>query len=203
MCRDRPRTDNPSGMKVKRTAIVFLSVLVASALAVGISVADSGAAHAAGGGYVAKCGGGEIFLNEQEERVFALHNQVRAEHDLKPLCVHPKLQEAARAHSQEMLDKDYAAHESFNGETVRQRLKRFGYGFSRYSYYAYGENIAWGSGPQGSPESVFDFWMQSPDHRPNSLSEKFRQIGVGGRQGSFKTYDDATTYTVDFGVRRR
>jgi uncharacterized protein YkwD len=102
-----------------------------------------------------------------------------------------------------MLDKGYSAHESFNGETVRQRLKRFGYGFSRYSYYAYGENIAWGSGAQGSPDTAFDFWMNSPDHRPNILSEKLRQIGVGACTGSFQSYGESTMYTVDFGVRRR
>jgi uncharacterized protein YkwD len=190
-------------MKVKPTAIVLLCAVVAGILAMGLSAVDARSARAEGGGYVEKCGGGKIFLNEQEERVFALHNQVRAEQDLKPFCVHPRLQDAARAHSQEMLDKGYAAHESFNGETVRQRLKRFGYGFSRYSYYAYGENIAWGSGPHGSPESAFDFWMNSPDHRPNILSEKLRQIGIGARTGSFQSYGESTMYTVDFGVRRR
>lgn len=190
-------------MKVKRTAIILLSALVASIIAVGLSAVDPQPAHAVGGAYVQRCGGGEIFLNDQEAGVLALHNQVRAEHDLKPFCVHPRLLEAARAHSQEMLDRDYAAHESFNGETVRQRLKRFGYGFSRYRYYAYGENIAWGSGPQGSPESVHDFWMKSPDHRPNILSERLRQVGIGARTGDFQTYGESTMYTVDFGVRRR
>jgi uncharacterized protein YkwD len=187
---------------MKRALIVVTSVLLAGIAAMSASAVDPQPARAAGGGYVYKCGGGEIFLNEQEEKVLALHNETRAERGLKPLCVHPKLQKAARAHSQEMIDKDYAAHESFNGETVKQRLKRFGYGFSRYSYYAYGENIAWGSGPQGSPESVFGFWMNSPDHRPNILSEKFRQIGVGARTGTFQTYGESTMYTVDFGVRR-
>jgi uncharacterized protein YkwD len=190
-------------MQAKRTAIVLVSALLASIAALGATAIDPQPAQAAGGGYVEKCGGGEIFLNEQEERTFALHNQARAEHDLQPFCVHPKLQKAARAHSQEMLDKDYAAHESFNGETVKQRLRRFGYGFSRYSYYAYGENIAWGSGPQASPESAFDFWMNSPNHRPNILSEKLRQVGIGARTGTFKAYGESTTYTVDFGVRRR
>ena len=141
-------------------------------------------------------------MNEQEARTVALHNQVRAERNLRPLCVHPRLQEAARAHSQEMLDRDYAAHGSFNGESLKQRLKRFDYGFSRYSYYAYGENIAWGSGPQGSTVSVFDSWMKSTDHRPNIHRSRLRQIGVGARTGDFQTYGESTMYTVDFGVRR-
>lgn len=188
---------------MKRVLTVVISVLLSGIAAMSASALDAQPARAADGGYVQKCGGGEILLNEQEQMVFALHNQVRTEHGLRPFCVHPRLQEAARAHSQEMIDKDYAAHESFNGETVKQRLKRFGYGFSRYSYYAYGENIAWGSGSQGSPERAFDFWMNSPDHRPNILSKTFRQIGVGARTGDFQTYGESTTYTVDFGVRRR
>jgi len=38
-----------------------------------------------------------------------------------------------------MLDKDYTSHNSFNGETVKQRRKRFGYTSDGYSYYLYGE----------------------------------------------------------------
>src|SRR3712207_8058445 len=53
--------------------------------------------RSADGAYVHRCGGGEIFLNEQEARTLALHNQARADHGLEPLCVHPKLQQAARA----------------------------------------------------------------------------------------------------------
>ena len=45
--------------------------------------------------------------------------------------------------------------------------------------------------------------MNSPDHRPNILSAKYRQIGIGARQGTFQTYGESTMYTVDFGVRRR
>ncbi len=162
---------------MKRALVVVISVLIAGTAAMGASALDPQPAQAAGGGYVEQCGGGEIFLNDQEMQVLALHNQVRAEHGLEPLCVHPKLQEAACAHSQEMLDKDYAAHESFNGETVKQRLKRFGYGFSRYSYYAYGENIAWGSGPPY--EAVIEGWMCSDGHRANIMRTDVGRVGIG------------------------
>jgi uncharacterized protein YkwD len=129
-------------MKVKRIAIALFSTLAASTLAVGISALDAHPVHAAGRAYVEKCGAGQIFLNEQEKSVLDLHNQARAEHGLRAQCAHPNLEEAVRAHSQEMLDKDYAAHESYSGETVKHRLMRFGYSFSDYSCYAYGENIA-------------------------------------------------------------
>ena len=41
-----------------------------------------------------------------------------------------------------MLDKDYMEHNSFNGESIRHRLERFGYTFGGYTFYLYGENIA-------------------------------------------------------------
>lgn len=131
------------------------------------------------------------------------HNELRTDRGLKALCVQPQLTKAARAHSQEMLDKDYASHNSYNGETVKQRLKRFGYAFGGYSYYAYGENIAWGCRSQGFPAPIFEWWMGSPDHRSNILDPTYREVGVGARVGTFKDCAEATTYTVDFGIRKQ
>jgi uncharacterized protein YkwD len=117
--------------------------------------------------------------------------------------VHPDLTKAARAHSQETLDKGYMSHDSFDGESVKQRLTRFGYTFSGYSNYVYGENIACGCGSRGSPGSIFDEWMHSPGHRSNILDKRYCQVGIGVRAGIFKTCTRSTTYTVDFGTRRR
>lgn len=152
---------------------------------------------------VKTCGGGTIKLTSAEGRVLKLHNQARTSRGLKALCVQPDLTEAARAHSQEMLDKDYMEHNSFDGESVKHRLERFGYTFSGYSYYVYGENIACGCGFHGSPDSIFKAWMHSPGHRSNILDKRYREIGVGVRTGRFKTCANATTYTVDFATRRR
>jgi uncharacterized protein YkwD len=191
-------------MRTKRKVIVLMmSVLVALIAAAGVSAADPAAAQVAGGGYVKKCGGGEIFLDEEEKRAFVLHNEVRREHNLPAFCVHPKLQRAARSHSKDMLDRDYASHTSPDGETVRERLKRFGYDFSGCSYYAYGENIAWGCGSRGAPDRIFRWWMNSSKHKSNILNKKFREIGIGVRTGTYKSCDHATMYTVDFGTRRR
>jgi uncharacterized protein YkwD len=150
-------------------------------------------------GYVTSCGGGSMYLNDDEKRTLDLHNRARAQHRLAPLCVHPTLVEAARSHSREMIDEDYAAHESHNGETVGERLVRFG-----YDWTFHGENIAlgWGSRSYRSPEHMFEFWMNSPSHRPNILSSDLEEIGVGTAYGRYKGYDgETTTYTVDFGSR--
>lgn len=152
---------------------------------------------------VKTCGGGTIEVNGHEKRMLELHNKARSVRGLKALCVHRKLTKAARAHSQEMLDKDYTSHNSFNGESVKQRLERFGYTFSGLSYYAYGENITWGCGSLGAVDYRFDWWMSSSGHRGNILSTKFRQVGIGVRKGGFRSCNDASMYTVDFGTRRR
>lgn len=151
---------------------------------------------------VTTCDGGTITLSADEKRTLELHNRARKERRLKPLCVHPVLTRAARAHSQEMLDRDYTSHNSYNGETVRQRLERYGYSFSGYSYYAYGENIGWGCGSAGAPDRRFKWWMNSSGHRSNILKNEFREVGIGVRAGTYESCDHTRMYTVDFGTRQ-
>jgi uncharacterized protein YkwD len=183
-------------------AACLLGVTLVSAAIIGVLMLmpqEAGASLAS----VSKCGGGSIEVNANEKRVLQLHNKIREDRGLKALCVQPQLTKAARAHSQEMLDKDYLSHDSFNGESVKQRLHRFGYTFGGYSYYLYGENIAGGCGSYGSPTSIFDWWMHSTDHRANILNPKYREVGIGVRTGAFKDCAQATTYTVDFGTRKQ
>ena len=127
-----------------------------------------------------------------------LHNQTRADYGLQPLCVNPALTEAARAHSQEMLDGGYFGHESLDGGAAGDRLEGFGYTSYGYSYWAIGENIAWGTGRKALPDDRFDEWMGSSEHGPNILSEEFQEIGIGVRTGEDS---DGTMYTAGFGIR--
>lgn len=189
-------------MATRRVSVALLAVTLAAISVIGALLLGSRGAEAELV-TVKTCGGGTIELNSGEKRMLELHNKARIERGLKALCVHPSLTQAARAHSQEMLDKDYASHKSFNGETVKQRLERFGYTFVGYSYYAIGENIAWGCGSSGAPDGIFKWWMNSSDHRPNILGGKFREVGIGARTGTFKSCTNATMYTVDFATRRR
>jgi len=144
---------------------------------------------------VKTCGGGSISLKIEEKRVLTLHNVARAAQGLKPLCADPRLTRAARSHSREMIKKDYFSHSSYNGESVIERLKRFGYHRSIYA-----ENIAGGSGTFGKPDSIFRRWMNSPSHKSNILDRRFRPVGVGTYTGRYKGTRKYTMYTVDFGV---
>ena len=151
---------------------------------------------------VETCTGETIKLNGDEKQMLDLHNQARANNGIPPLCVHPDLTEAARSHSQEMLDTDYFSHDSRNGESVKARLERFGYTFAGHPYWKYGENVSWGSGDLGAAARRFDEWLDSPDHRANILDKNFSEVGIGARTGTFEAQDGAKMYTVDFGTRR-
>jgi uncharacterized protein YkwD len=142
-------------------------------------------------------------LSSDEKRLLDLHNQARTSRGKPALCVHSALTYAARAHSQDMPNRDYFSHTSPNGKTVKQRLQSFGYTFNRSSYYTYGENLAWGSGnPYATADYLFKGWMKSKQHKRNILRDSFREVGIGVETGTYKTYDDAKMATVDFGVRR-
>ncbi len=128
-----------------------------------------------------------------------LHNQTRADHRLQPLCADPTLKQAARplpADARRRLPRPRFP----DGETFEARLEDFGYTSEGYSYWAYGENIAWGTGPKALADERFEEWMGSPEHRDNILEGDFSEIGIGARTG--ETYDAGTTYTTDFGTRR-
>ena len=177
-------------------------MILATAAAIAFSVSTPQKAEA-GTVEVATCGGGTISMNNAEQRVLQQHNRARTTRGLRALCVQPTLTRAARAHSGEMINRDYFSHNSFDGETVRDRLARFGYFSQGYSYFVYAENIAWGCRSYASSDRIFDGWMQSQSHRSNILNEKYRQVGIGVRRGTYKSCDSAAMYTVDFGTRLR
>ena len=167
--------------------VVFVAILLAAA---GLGTVDS-PAKAAGGGYASRCGGGKILLYAREKRLLTLHNNVPKNHGLRPFCVHPTLQKAARAHSKDMIQHDYFSHDTRGrNEEACTRIRRFGY---RWSYC--GENI----GYSATPEGMFRSWMRSSIHRPNILNGRFHEIGIGACTGDYS--DSKTTmYTADFGA---
>jgi uncharacterized protein YkwD len=146
---------------------------------------------------VRACGGGSVTLNDKEKHILMLHNKARTDRGLRPLCADPELTRAARSHSREMIEKDYFSHNSYDGERVGERLKRFGYDLG-----VYGENLAGGSGTSGTADATFQRWMNSPGHKANILDGRFRPVGVGTCTGNYKDIQEYTMYTVDFGIRR-
>ncbi len=183
----------------KHTSILFLAMALALTAAVGVSAADPREAEAAA--TVSTCSGGTITLSDTEKRSLDLHNQTRVSNGLSKFCVDSALQNAARAHSKEMIDKDYFSHNSYNGETFSNRLKRYGYTPLPNRYWTVGENIAYNSASgTASADKVHSQWMNSTGHKANILNKNFRQIGIGAVYGDYKGYN-VTMWTVDFGMR--
>lgn len=115
-----------------------------------------------------------------------LVNGAREEADLGPLESGEDLVEAAAAHAEDMLARDFYAHESPEGDTVQDRYREAG--GSEWELVA--ENIARCTGcpaPDAARiASLQEGWMNSPGHRANILREGlarfgFAIVGGGGR----------------------
>ena len=172
---------------MKYLIVGFASVFLAAIMAVGVSIVEPEEADAATIA-VRSCTGATVRLDVDERQMLSLHNQERASRGLPRLCVHPALQRAARAHSADMVQRDYFSHGN-----VGARLKRYG-----YNWRTYGENIGYNS----TPTRMFNAWMRSPGHRSNILNRNFREIGVGAVTGDYKG-NRTTMWTADFGTRSR
>lgn len=197
MSRDNATTSADGFTRTHSTRLVFsLIVGLIAALAMVIVTFAAQPAEAATNS-VKKCGGGQITLSEKEAKMFRLHNQTRASRDIPRLCIHPKLQKAARAHSRDMIRRNYFAHDTKgSNKTFSQRLRAYG-----YNWRLCAENLTWGSGYKGKPANRFRSWMDSPQHRPNILDRRMREVGIGVATGTFQGSSNASVYTADFGVR--
>lgn len=188
---------------MKYISAIFIGAILALTTAVGFSAVSPAPAQAYHVyTHVKTCAGKDFYLNPYERRVFDLQNQARRSRGMVPLCVNPNLTWAARVHSKEMIDRDYFSHNSYNGESFSNRLKRFGYTPNGFKYWSVGENIAGGNGPYAAADNTFSRWMNSPGHRANILNSNFREVGIGTHMGVYRGMNGYRMYTVDFGVRR-
>ncbi len=86
------------------------------------------------------------------------------------LAWNSKLEAAARAHNQDMIDHNFFDHTGSNGSSPGDRMKIQGYTFNTW-----GENIAWG---QSTTQIVMDAWLNSAGHCANIMNANFSEIGV-------------------------
>lgn len=119
-------------------------------------------------------------INALENEVIRLTNLERTKRGLPALKANWQLSRCARYKSQDMINKNYFAHQSPTYGSPFDMIESFG-----ISMAAGGENIAMG---QRTPQEVVTAWMNSPGHRSNILSTAYTQIGVGvakSRTGSY------------------
>jgi uncharacterized protein YkwD len=127
-----------------------------------------------------------------------LVNQERTARGLKPLAANRRLAKAAGGHARDMVARNYFSHDTQGGGDFVDRIRKAGYVAPR-AFPSLGEDLAWGSGTLGSPRAIVKGWMDSPGHRANILSRKFREAGLGVAIGDPGAGMDGATYALDFG----
>jgi uncharacterized protein YkwD len=81
----------------------------------------------------------------------------------------------------------------------------FTYTFRRAGYLpakAFGENLAWGQADYGSPLHTLELWLNSPPHRANLLSGRWRDLGIAVQRGRIFGRDGVSLWVMEFGRRR-
>lgn len=101
---------------------------------------------------------------DSEEKLFALVNQARENHDRRPLRLSQTLSRKAHRHSARMADEGTIFHHSCLSCLL-----------SSWDWDAIGENVGVGS----TVRSVHRALMDSSSHRRNILSRAFTKVGVG------------------------
>jgi uncharacterized protein YkwD len=127
-----------------------------------------------------------------------LMNSERRKQGVPPLATDAVLARASRVHSTDMVKRSYFAHDSPDGRTVVDRLRAARY-IPKGGRWTVGENLAWGSGPLGSPRAIVQAWIDSPGHRKNLLSPRYSAVGLGIVHGNPQDPSSGATFTTSFG----
>ena len=98
-------------------------------------------------------------------------NAIRQGHDLSPLRIDGRLNQAAQLHSDDMAVRDFFSHQTPDGARMDDRADAFG-----YQWRLLLENIAAG---QPSVAEAIDGWMKSPGHRAAILDSDAEDAGMG------------------------
>jgi len=176
---------------LRRAAVVLaLAALVLSGSSA-VSTADAGTR------------GGSASMQALQADLLVQINDLRRTHGLVPLRLSTKLSSAARQHSTEMAARGYFAHSSADGSHFDRRIARY-YPIGRYHFWSVGENLLWSS-PDVDAQGALQMWMNSPEHRANLLTARWREIGISAVHSASApgTYSgrEVTVVTTDFGVR--
>ena len=129
-----------------------------------------------------------------EATMVCLVNEYRENNGRSALTVDSRLSAAARAHSEDMVARNFFDHIAPGGSDPRSRIVGAGYP----SDASVGENIGTETGP-GTPRSLFDGFRSSPPHNANMLKGDWRAIGVGFAVGAATLGNSGATVTQTFG----
>jgi uncharacterized protein YkwD len=126
-----------------------------------------------------------------ERALLCLTNLHRLRSGAQPLQRDSRLAKAARAHSADMVSRDYFDHFTPEGAGPSERARAAGYPSGA------GENIA--ANGTGTAFSLLDQWVHSSGHNRNMLSPSYRAGGFGVAAGGVGG-PRGITGTQDFGI---
>lgn len=119
-------------------------------------------------------------------------NQERTRAGLKSLQENNQLDQAAMLKAEDMISKDYFAHQSPDGISPWFWFSKVGY---EYTYA--GENLAVGF---INSKEIFDAWINSKEHRENLFSANYTQVGTAIMSGFGQ--NNATVVVQLFGSKK-
>jgi uncharacterized protein YkwD len=152
------------------------------------------------------CAGAELVpttanLAAIRSATLCLLNVERTQRGRTPLRSHGELAVVAGSYARAMVDYSFFGHDSPNGSTFVDRIKRTTY-LTRTAGWAIGENLAWGEVELASPAEIVDAWMRSPGHKRNIIDTRYVEIGIGVVYGTPGNSEQAgATYATEFGTR--
>jgi uncharacterized protein YkwD len=182
--------DAPPVLPPTLTRFVALAAL---ALAAALLAAPAGARERPAPEQALRSSGNPTLVTAVRLRI----NAVRQSRGLAVLRAAPALGRSARAHARSMVARGYFGHDSSDGASAAERIRRY------YPGAWVGETLLWRS-PGVSAQQVVGLWMNSPPHRRVLLHPAFRDIGVGvvrasAAPGAFGGLD-VTIVVADFGA---
>lgn len=133
-----------------------------------------------------------ISYSISENALLTLVNNERAKQNLPPLSLNENLSTAAHGKAQHMFANNYWAHFADDGTTPWDFIKKAG-----YNYVSAGENLAKGF---TEDNDIVQAWMNSPSHRDNILSPKYKDIGFAIVEGNM-TGEDTVLVVEMFGAQ--
>jgi uncharacterized protein YkwD len=145
------------------------------------------------------CGGDDnpnAGTDVQQAAMKCLVNFARAQAGLPQLSGSGALDSSAGNKAGDIIRCNQFSHQAC-GRDFTYWLRRAGY-IGASCWWA-GENIAWGTGPLGTPRSIMNAWMHSPPHRANILGSQFRDFGISLRIGSLSGRSNAHVWVNHFG----
>ncbi len=121
-------------------------------------------------------------------------NKSRAESNLLPLRENLNLTSFAYLKGQDMMNRDYFAHDTPEGKRPWEFIDK-----SKYDYVYAGENLAIDF---STSEAVHEAFMNSPSHKRNILNPKYLDVGVAVLNGTMSGHK--TILLVEFfGTQRK